>query len=111
MIEGDYLTLSDIYLIWIGATAVSLIVGTIFLPWYSIPEDPNCSKSTQFLTLVDVLRHKKSIIQQSEDALKSKFLANMKYLKSPMLFATFYNFAVGNFIVHTSIALMNDVLR
>ena len=111
MIEKEYLSLSEIYLIWIGATSLSFIVGTFSLPWHSIPEDPNYSNNTKYLTLVDVIRQRKSILEESEESLKTKFLTNIKYFKSPMLFATFYNFAVGNFIVHISIALMNDVLR
>ena len=43
--------------------------------------------------------------------MKSQIIDNVSYLKTPLLFATIYNFAIGNFVVHISLALMNDVLR
>ena len=39
------------------------------------------------------------------------FKSNVSFMKSPQLITAFWNFGLGNVIVHLGLALFNEVLR
>ena len=82
----EWLTIHQIYLIWIGLTCASCIAGCFILPWYSVQEETGWTADTKYETLYHVIKNKKGILEPTEDSIKQQFIKNIRYLKSPMIF-------------------------
>ena len=68
-------------------------------------------KDTSRPTLFQVISKKSGIFERREEGLSKMFKSNIRFMKSPQLFAAFWNFGLGNFVVHIALALFNEVLR
>ena len=86
LIAKKYLTINQIFLIWIGLAGCSGIAGCFLLPWYSIKAEIPWNGNTKYETLYHVIKNKTGIFERTEESIKEQFKQNVQYLKSPMLF-------------------------
>lgn len=86
LIDNGYLTLKQIYLIWIAMTIVSLVLGTLLLPWYSTQEETAWTGDTKYDSLYHVIKKDYPLIEKRNESFKQQIKTNVQYLASPILF-------------------------